>query len=134
MLTSTGFRHVASSALPVSVLRNLRASVADFLGRHGLRLEQLGFVVVNPRNERLLAVMAHLLSVPEPLLAPARRVWESRGNTLSVGPLYLLQVLQRTAPPRDGDLGVVVVLGPGVSCDLMLLRWHGEVACGSLQA
>jgi predicted naringenin-chalcone synthase len=82
----------------------------------------------------LLAVLAHLLSIPESFLAPARQVWESRGNTLSVGPLYLLQVLQRTLPPRDGELGLVVVLGPGVSCDLMLLRWQGEVACGTLQA
>lgn len=134
MLTSTGFRHVASPTLPVSVLRNLRASVVDFLARHGLMLEQLGFVVVNPRNERLLGAMAHLLGVPEARLAPARRVWESRGNTLSVGPLYLLQLLQHAAPPHEGDLGVIVVLGPGVSCDLMLLRWHGEVACGSPQA
>ena len=133
-LTSTGFRHVGSSALTASVLRHLRKSVVSFLDRRGLTLEALGFLVVNPRNERLLAVLAHLLSIPESFLAPARQVWESRGNTLSVGPLYLLQVLQRTDPPRDGDLGLVVVLGPGVSCDLMLLRWQGEVACGALQA
>jgi alkylresorcinol/alkylpyrone synthase len=134
LLTSTGFRHVASSTLAVSVLRNLRESVIDFLARHDLSLERLGFVVVNPRNERLLAAMAHLLSVPETRLGSARQVWQSRGNTLSVGPLYLLQVMQRTAPPRQGDFGVVIVLGPGVSCELMLLRWHGEVACESLQA
>lgn len=134
LLTSTGFRHVATPTLPLSVMRNLRASVEGFLRRHGVGLEQLDFVLMNPRNERLLAAMAHLLSVPEAYLAPARQVWESRGNTLSVGPLYLLQAMQRTAPPRPGALGVVVVLGPGVSCELMLLRWQGEVSCGPLEA
>jgi alkylresorcinol/alkylpyrone synthase len=133
-LTSTGFRHLSSSALPVSVLRHLRTSVDDFLARHNVGIEQLGFVLINPRHERLAAVVARLLHVPEAHLEPTRRVWASRGNTLSVGPLYLLQVLQRTAPPRAGDLGLVVVLGPGVSCDLMLLRWHGEVMCGPLEA
>lgn len=134
MLTSTGFRHVASPALPISVLRNLRASVSAFLGRAGVTLRDLRFVAVNPRNERVLAAMADLLELPESLLAPARHVWQTRGNTLSVGSLYMLQVLQNTAPPSDGDLGMVLVLGPGVSCDLMLLRWHGRVSCGPLQA
>lgn len=133
VLTSTGFRHVATPALPLSVMRNLRNSVDSFLQRNSVARKDIDFVLVNPRNPRLLAAVASVLSVPESHLAAARQVWDTRGNTLSVGPLYLLQTLQCAAPPRAGAVGLVVVLGPGVSCDLMLLRWQGKVACAPLQ-
>jgi alkylresorcinol/alkylpyrone synthase len=64
------------------------------------------------------------LDVPEDRMRPAWATWEERGNTLSAGPLYVLDAGRRLTPPESGDLGLAVVLGPGLTCDLMLLRWR----------
>ena len=38
--------------------------------------------------------------------------------------LHLLRGLAERGAPRDGDLGLLLAVGPGLTCDLMLLRWH----------
>jgi predicted naringenin-chalcone synthase len=36
--------------------------------------------------------------------------------------LFILQEIARTAPPGPDDLGLAIAFGPGVSCELVLLR------------
>ncbi len=52
-------------------------------------------------------------------------VWERCGNTISSAVFFILQHLQEVDPPADGDLGVMLAVGAGVSCEMVLLRSHG---------
>ena len=49
-------------------------------------------------------------------------VWERYGNMVSSTVFFVLRELQETAPPRDGDIGLMLAFGAGVSCEMVLLR------------
>jgi len=125
-LTQSGFRHFASPTLPRLLRAHLRRTVEGFLTKHGVATPDLSFYAVNPSDHRVLEAVASVLDIPDDLMRPAWTTWEQHGNTLSAGPLYVVDALRRLAPPTSGNLGLAVVLGPGLTCDLTLLRWQGE--------
>ena len=55
------------------------------------------------------------------------RVLERYGNMSSASVFFVLKELQKTAPPAEGDLGLMMAFGPGLTCELVLLRWHGRL-------
>ena len=128
LLTSTGLRHQISPRLPRLLAMHLRRTVADFLAAAGLRHSDLGFVVVNPSDPRLASAATELLDLPAASASPAAHVWQHNGNTLSVGPLHLLQQVAASTHPSDDALGLLIVLGPGITCDLLLMRWSAAPA------
>ncbi|MCK6556680.1 hypothetical protein L6Q96_19200 [Candidatus Binatia bacterium] len=125
MLTQSGLRHFASPALVRTLRARLRNTVERFLTRHRASPRELQFYVLNPIDHRMLELIGSLLGISAEAMRPAWAAWEDFGNTLSAGPLYVMDALRRLARPADGSLGLVVVLGPGMTCDLMLLRWQG---------
>jgi alkylresorcinol/alkylpyrone synthase len=122
-LTSSGYRHFTSPRLARVVARHLRATVDEFLAAQGTTRAGLEFCAVNPSELSLARAIVDHLDLPATAAAVATEVWQEHGNTLAVGPLHVLRTLQEQAPPRAGGLGLVVVLGPGITCDLLLLRW-----------
>lgn len=122
-LTSSGYRHFTSPRLARVVARHLRATVDDFLAAQGTTRAGLGFCAVNPSELSLARAIVDHLELPAAAAAVATDVWQEHGNTLAVGPLHVLRTLQAQTPPAPGALGLVVVLGPGITCDLLLLRW-----------
>lgn len=125
MLTQSGLRHFASPALVRTLRARLRNTVEGFLTRHSVSPRELQLYVLNPIDHRVLELISSILDIPADAMRPAWAAWEEFGNTLSAGPLYVMDALRRSAPPADCSLGLVVVLGPGMTCDLMLLRWQG---------
>lgn len=122
--TGAGLRHLASPRLPRAVVGNLRRTVQDFLRAHDVALVDLGFVAVNPSELALARAIASHLELDDAAFALSRATWQQHGNTLAVGPLHLLRDLAERQPPRDGALGLLLAVGPGLTCDLTLLRWH----------
>jgi alkylresorcinol/alkylpyrone synthase len=45
------------------------------------------------------------------------------GNMSSVSVLHILELTIDSDPPEPGSFGVMIGLGPGVSAELLLLRW-----------
>jgi alkylresorcinol/alkylpyrone synthase len=128
ILTQSGFRHFASPSLPRLLRAHLGRSAGGFLAKNGVSPADLRFYAVNPSDHRVLETAAAILSIPEDLMRPAWDAWREHGNTLSAGPLYVIDALS-SAPPAPGSLGLAVVLGPGLTCDLALLRWRGGWRC-----
>lgn len=118
-LTTTGLRHSASPTLPELAKRNVRRCLNGFLRQHSLSIEQLDFCSINPSDLQLLNAMAGSLGLEESRLQPSMHVWRNHGNTLATGPLYLLEQLEAE---QHGGRGVLLSLGPGVSCDMLLLE------------
>jgi alkylresorcinol/alkylpyrone synthase len=127
-LTSSGLRHFASPRIARAVARHLRPTVDEFLAAHGCARADLGFVAVNPSDLRLAACIAEHLALPAEAVNTARGVWERHGNTLAVGPLHMLAALQSQVETASAQLGLLLVLGPGISCDMVLLRWQGRLS------
>jgi alkylresorcinol/alkylpyrone synthase len=120
-LTTTGLRLDLSADVPRLVGHHLRSTVESFLHEHGLRLSDLTFWALHPGGPRVLDAVAGSLELPDAALRPTWDVWEQYGNVSSATAfLVLRRVLE--VPPNDGALGMMLAIGPGLSCEMVLLR------------
>ena len=124
-LTDGGFRLVLSPRLPRLIERRLRAVVDEFLHAHAVALEDVEFWIVHPGGPKILDAVASGLQLPDRLLAPTWETWEEAGNLSSATVFFVLEHLRRSAPPRAGSLGLMLAFGPGVTCEMVLLRSGG---------
>lgn len=65
------------------------------------------------------------LDLPPRALAPTWDTWEAYGNLSSATVFFVLRHLSESAPPYPGALGLMLAFGPGVSCEMVLLRAGG---------
>jgi alkylresorcinol/alkylpyrone synthase len=124
-LTDGGFRLVLSAHLPRLIQSRLRPLVEEFLACHGIAPEDVAFWVVHPGGPRIIEAVATSLRLSDRDLAPTWETWQACGNVSSATVFFILQQLARTAPPRPGTLGLMLAFGPGVSCEMVLLRAGG---------
>jgi alkylresorcinol/alkylpyrone synthase len=120
-LTSAGLRFVLSPRLPGIVRRHVRQTVLDFLARNGVTSSDIGFWVIHPGGPKILHAIAEALELDPSALAPAWNVWESYGNLSSATVFFILREVERSAITRP-SLGVMMALGPGIACELALIR------------
>jgi alkylresorcinol/alkylpyrone synthase len=122
-LGSDGFRIVLTADLADVVEQYLRSSVVAFLAEHGLAIEDISSWVCHPGGPRVLDAVEHSLGLPDAALDLARTSLAEVGNMSSASVLHVLQQTMYSARPPPGSPGVLIGLGPGVSAELVLLRW-----------
>jgi alkylresorcinol/alkylpyrone synthase len=52
-------------------------------------------------------------------------VWEDSGNLSSSTVFFVLDRIRQCMPPKPGDLGMMLAFGPGLTCEMVLLRAGG---------
>lgn len=122
-LADEGFRIVLTADLADVVERRLNASVTAFLGAHGLTSDDIGTWICHPGGPKVLDAAQRALKLPDGALAASRRSLSQAGNMSSVSVLHILELTADADPPRPGTFGLMIGLGPGVSAELLLLRW-----------
>jgi alkylresorcinol/alkylpyrone synthase len=121
-LGSDGFRIVLTADLADVVERRLAGTVTSFLAARGLTIGDISTWIAHPGGPKVLDAVRDSLKLPESALALSRRSLAEAGNLSSASVLHVLE-LARRAGQRAGSLGLMVGLGPGVSAELVLLRW-----------
>jgi alkylresorcinol/alkylpyrone synthase len=121
-LGSDGFRIVLTADLADVVERRLAGTVTSFLAGHGLTISDIATWICHPGGPKVLDAARESLKLPESALALSRRSLAEAGNLSSAS---VLEILERSleGPRRPGSFGLMVGLGPGVSAELVLLRW-----------
>ncbi len=127
-LTDTGFRLVLSSELPKVARAQLGPALAQFLAHHRLCQDDIGFWIVHPGGPKVLEAVGAALNLSERALQPSWETWEQFGNLSSANVFFVLHHLQKVAPPLPGKLGLMLALGPGIACEMVLLRAGGWLA------
>ena len=123
-LGSEGFRIVLSTGLPDVVDRRLGACVSGFLAGHGLAVEDMRAWICHPGGPNVLDAVQRSLGLPDAAMAASRRSLARVGNLSSASVLHILQdVIADGDGPPPGSHGLLIGLGPGVSIELVLLRW-----------
>lgn len=134
---SSGFRIVLSPRVPEVIQANLGDDVAGFLYPHGLKAGDIGSWVVHAGGPKILDAVARSLDLADGALAASWRSLAHAGNLSSSSVLHVLAdtIAGRaatTAPGSEGVAtageevgaeGVLMAFGPGVSAELVLLRW-----------
>jgi alkylresorcinol/alkylpyrone synthase len=122
----SGFRIVLEANLPDVVGRYLRDDVVDLLAGHGLKPGDITTWVAHTGGPKILEAAARVLDLPTATLALS---WESLarvGNLSSSGVLHVLADTLALGGQQPGDPGVLFAHGPGISAELVLLRWPDQ--------
>jgi alkylresorcinol/alkylpyrone synthase len=121
-LGSDGFRIILTAGLAGVVERELAGSVSAFLSGHGLTTDDITTWICHPGGPRVIDAVRDSLKLPESAVAVSRQSLAEVGNLSSAS---VLHVLEKSAdlPRRRGSFGMMIGLGPGVSAELVLLRW-----------
>ena len=118
-----GFRIVLTAELAEVVERRLGESVTGFLAEHGLTVDDIGTWICHPGGPKVLDAAQRALKLPADALASSRRSLALAGNMSSASVLHILELTVADNAPAAGTLGMMIGLGPGVSAELLLLRW-----------
>jgi 3-oxoacyl-[acyl-carrier-protein] synthase-3 len=103
-----------------AAVRRIEQAVQDVLKEFGVRIEELGQVVLHQANGRILAQVAERLGVPPSRLAT---VIERYGNTSSASLPIALDAAVRAGKITAGDMVLVGSFGGGVTWGAGLMRW-----------
>lgn len=120
---SSGFRLVLSPDVPKVVERYLGDDVTNFLGAHGMAIEDIATWVSHPGGPKVIEAITETLGLPDDALELTWRSLAEVGNLSSASVLHVLRdtIAKR---PEAGSLGVLMAMGPGFCSELVLLRWR----------
>jgi alkylresorcinol/alkylpyrone synthase len=120
-LRDGGFHVVLDRRLPRVIRSRLRPIVDDFRARVGLG--RADFVAAHGGGPRILDAVQEALDLEPEALEVSRKAYLRVGNVSSASILFALDDL---AGSLDGERreGLGIAFGPGVSVELMHLRWQ----------
>ncbi|MEV6006248.1 3-oxoacyl-[acyl-carrier-protein] synthase III C-terminal domain-containing protein [Streptomyces sp. NPDC051976] len=123
-ITDSGFRIVLDAGVPDAVRRHLGDDVRGFLDEHGLKPKDVAAWVCHPGGPKVLDAVEDALELPGGALDLTRRHLAAVGNLSSSSVFHLLRdTLAAERPPPPGSPGLLMAMGPGFACELVLLRW-----------
>ncbi|MEV0784546.1 3-oxoacyl-[acyl-carrier-protein] synthase III C-terminal domain-containing protein [Streptomyces sp. NPDC050423] len=122
-IRSTGFKVLLDPAVPDVVRRYLADDVRDFLAEHGLKPKDVAHWVCHPGGPKVLEAVSEVLSLPDGALDVTWRSLAEVGNLSSSSVLHVLRDTLEQRRPEPGSPGLLMAMGPGFCCELVLLRW-----------
>jgi alkylresorcinol/alkylpyrone synthase len=122
-LSSDCFRIVLTTELPAVVERGLADSVTEFLAEHDLTIDDIASWICHPGGPKVIDAVQRALKLPDDAVATSRRSLAEVGNMSSASVLHILEMISDAERPPAGSPGLMIGLGPGVSAELVLLRW-----------
>lgn len=122
-ITGSGFRVVLDPSVPDVVRRLLPADVRAFLAEHGLTPADITGWVCHPGGPKVLQAVGEALDLPAGALDVTWRSLSEVGNLSSSSVLHVLRDTLARRAPEPGSPGLMLAMGPGFCCELVLLRW-----------
>jgi alkylresorcinol/alkylpyrone synthase len=122
-LRDNGFHMVLAKAVPDILREQIRAVVTPFLEQHGLRPEQLAAYVLHPGGKKILDYLEEELHSELQMTQQSWDVLRDYGNLSSATILFVLREWLTRRRPATGTYGLAAGFGPGLSIELLLVRW-----------
>jgi predicted naringenin-chalcone synthase len=109
--------------LPDVAAAGLPELLGEFLEPTGLTPFAIDHWIVHPGGRRILECVQEALSLNDSQVRIGYEVLANRGNVGTPSIFYVLDETIRQSEPQQGDLGLMLTIGPGISVGLMLLGW-----------
>lgn len=118
----SGFRIVLGAGVPKVIDSNFATDAGGLLAANGLETTDVDVWIAHPGGPKVLDSFSHALDLPEDALEASWRSLAAVGNLSSSAVLHVLAdvIADGVAP---GAYGLLFALGPGVTAELVLLRW-----------
>ncbi|MCP2244053.1 type III polyketide synthase [Lentzea aerocolonigenes] len=120
---STGFRMVLGPEVPGLVRAHLADDVRDLLSPHALAIDDISHWICHPGGPKVIDAVQEALGLDHDHLAMTWNSLNRVGNLSSASVLHVFADTLTQRPPRSGDWGVLMAMGPGFCSELVLLRW-----------
>jgi predicted naringenin-chalcone synthase len=114
---------VLSKDVPVLLKREVARLVQTLADRRGVKREQLSCFVLHPGGRRILGAVEEELGLRRDDTQPSWDVLRDYGNQSSASVLFVLHEWLTKRHPEPGAHGVLAAFGPGLSTEMLLLRW-----------
>ncbi|MEE4540492.1 3-oxoacyl-[acyl-carrier-protein] synthase III C-terminal domain-containing protein [Streptomyces sp. V4-01] len=118
-----GFRIVLGGDLPDTLVERLGPEVRDFLADHALKVPDVTGWICHPGGPKVLDAVRAALDLPARALELSWRSLAEVGNLSSASVLHILRDTLERDRPLAGTPGLMLSVGPGLSSELLLLRW-----------
>ncbi len=122
-LRDSGFHMVLSRDVPDLIRDQIGEVITTFLAQHGLTLEQLAAFLLHPGGKKILNNLEERLGIVRDKTAPSWDVLRDYGNLSSATLLFVLREWLTNRRPGAGAYGLMAGFGPGLSAELLLLRF-----------
>ncbi|MER5786096.1 3-oxoacyl-[acyl-carrier-protein] synthase III C-terminal domain-containing protein [Streptomyces mobaraensis] len=118
-----GLRVVLDPSVPDIVRHHLADDVRAFLRDHGLKPGDVTAWVCHPGGPKILNTVTEVLGLAPDALDLTWRHLAEAGNLSSSSVLHVLRDTLAERRPPPGSPGLLLAMGPGFCCELVLLRW-----------
>jgi alkylresorcinol/alkylpyrone synthase len=122
-LRDSGFHILLDKTVPDMIGAKIKPLVDDFLGRHGLKQQDIKGWILHPGGARLLGNVEIALGLQKSETQPSWDVLANVGNLSSATILFILQEWIEKRPLNPGDIAMAAAFGPGFSAEFLLLQW-----------
>ncbi|HHZ16952.1 MAG TPA: 3-oxoacyl-[acyl-carrier-protein] synthase III C-terminal domain-containing protein [Peptococcaceae bacterium] len=117
-----GMMVIFSKDIPSLVLRYLRPQVENYARCQNLSLADISRYIVHPGGTKVMEAYEGALELAPDALDLVKEVLKNHGNMSSCTIFYILEKeLERRHQP--GEYGLMLALGPGFSCEQVMLKW-----------
>lgn len=117
---SSGFTLMLEAGVPDLISSQFAEDVDSFLESVDLNRSEIDVWIAHPGGPRILDAFTDSLALDKDALKSSWRVLAKAGNMSSAAVLHVLFDDQQQ--PK-GTKGLLFAMGPGVSCELVLLEW-----------
>jgi len=118
----TGFKVLFSSDIPSIIEKNVRNDITSFLDKQHLKLSDIKNFIFHPGGKKVLTAYEEALEVKGDFLKYTREVMNDNGNMSSTTVLYVLERFFKHS--FENGYGLMVSMGPGFSCEMVLLQMN----------
>lgn len=120
---SDGFEVILKATVPQLAEVHLQADVDGFLTAHGLTRSDIAHWVCHTGGPKVLQAFEKSLELPDNALHRSWNSLQTVGNLSSSSVLFVLKDMMESAEAQSGDYGLLLAMGPGFCCEMVLLQW-----------
>ena len=117
-----GFKVLFSSDIPSIIHENVNNDITSFLDKHQLKVSDIKNFIFHPGGKKILTAYQDVLAVKGDFLKNTREVMNDNGNMSSATVLYVLE--RFFTQGFENGYGLMVSMGPGFSCEMVLLQMN----------
>ncbi|MHC4179873.1 MAG: type III polyketide synthase [Planctomycetota bacterium] len=109
--------------IPYVIGANIKKPLQRLLGRTGLRGRHINHWIIHGGGRKVIDAIMYNVGITNQDMRHTHSILHNFGNVSSGSFIFSLQELFRERIIKEGDLGVIITMGPGTSIEMALLSW-----------
>jgi alkylresorcinol/alkylpyrone synthase len=123
-VTGDGLKAIFSRDIPSLVETRFREIIERYLGKHGLRIQDVDRFISHPGGMKVLAALEHVFGIADGELSDSRAILRDYGNMSSATVMFVLERALSNGSLSDGTWkrALITSMGPGFTAALVTLE------------